>query len=141
MKSAPAIAFDLRPSRGIAVAVTAVGLLASAAPWLTGLPAPARGALSFSAAVWACFALHRFLHPPFRRVAWRPSGWALVDPGGGEHPALLASHARLGGVLVLGFRHGATGRFRFVVAPDNLDAEGRRRLCLLLARPGVAGTS
>ncbi|WP_300619249.1 protein YgfX [Dokdonella sp.] len=141
MTSAPAIAFDLNPSRRIGAAAVVVGLLASAAPWLTGLPLPPRLLLSFAAVVLAGFSLHRFLRPPFRRAARHASGWTLVDRRGDEHPAILETPVRLGSVLALDFRFGTRQRFRFVVAPDNLDAETRRRLALLVARADAAPTS
>ena len=53
-------------------------------------------------------------------------------------PALLETHARLGALLALVFRHGPRARFHVVLAPDNLDAATRRQLLLLLARAGIA---
>jgi hypothetical protein len=133
MKSAPTIAFDHHPSRRIAGIALAVALAAALAPWLTDLALPARGLLSLLALAFAAFALRRYLQPAFRRIAHGAAGWVLVDEAGREHTATLHGHARLGALLTLDLRH-ARGRFRVVLAPDNLDADTRRRLVLLLAR-------
>lgn len=137
MKSAPAIAFDYRPSRALAAATLALVVLAALAPWASALPPAWRLAVSVAAAVSGALALRRALRPAVRRVAWRSSGWVLVDRDGREHAALLESHARLGSLLVLRYRHGPRARCRVVLAPDNLDADTRRRLVLLLARADV----
>lgn len=134
MKSAPAIAFDLRPSRRIGAAAGVVVALATLVPWVTRLSAEVAVVLSLGAFVLGASALWRHMRPPFRRAAWRESGWILLDDDGLEHAAELESHARLGTLLALGFRHGPRARFRFLLAPDNLDADTRRRLILLLAR-------
>jgi len=137
MKSALAIVFDYRPSRRIAAAVSVACALAALAPWASGMPWPARATVSLVALVAGVAALRRFLHPPFRRIALRASGWVLVDAHGAEHPALLQSHAHRGVLLTLGFRHASRKRFHALLAPDNLDAETRRRLIVLLARAEV----
>lgn len=136
MKSAPAIAFDLRPSRRVGAAALAIVALAAIAPWLTDLPRSVVASSSVAALAFGAAALWRHAHPRFRRAAWRESGWTLVDREQGEHAAVLESHARLGALLALGFRTGPRARFRFLLAPDNLDADTRRRLILLLARGG-----
>ena len=138
MKSAPAIAFDLRPSRRIGAVVCALVVLAMLAPWLTSLSTEVAAASSLGAFALGASALWRHRRPNFRRAAWRESGWVLLDRDGHEHPAELESQVRLGALLALGFRHGPRARFRFLLAPDNLDADTRRRLILLLARGGDA---
>jgi hypothetical protein len=137
MKSAPTIAFDYRPSRSIAALAASGTLAASAVPWLSGLAWPLCVAVSVFALVFGMGALHRFTNPPFRRIAFLSSGWTLIDEGGKEHPAIFESHVHLGALLVLGFRYGPRARFRAVLTPDNLDADTRRRLVLMLARADV----
>ena len=138
MKSVPGIAFDYRPSRQLGGVGLAVAALALAAPWLSGLPWPASVLLSSAVLALALRSLARFTRPAFRRIAWRASGWTLVDAGGNEQPAELRRHARFGAWLVLlDFRAGAQARFQAVIAPDNLDADTRRRLILLLCRAEV----
>ena len=74
---------------------------------------------------------------PFRRIAYRPSGWLLVSASGEEYEAILETQARIGALLALGFRHGPRERFHALLAPDNLDLETRRRLVLLLSRAEI----
>jgi hypothetical protein len=138
MKSASATAFDYRPSAWLTAAAVLILCAALAAPWFSALP-PAI-ALAISAAVPAIGvrSLRRFVRPPFRRIAYRASGWILVDANGVEKPALLRWHARLGAWISLDFELDHRRRFRAVLGPDNLDAETRRRLVLMLARAEVA---
>lgn len=138
MKSAPTIAFDYRPSRWIVIAGGVILALAVLAPWLTALPFIASAILSLAAFATGFRALRLHARPRFRRIAWRASGWSLIDPAGEEHAALLTSHAHLGALLSLSFRHGLRARFQALLAPDNLDAQTRRRLILLLTRAEVA---
>ncbi len=138
MKSAPTLAFDYRPSRWVGFAAAAMLALAVLAPWLTALPLMASAAISLAVFAAGLRALQRHLRPRFRRIAWRAAGWSLIDRAGDEHAALLTAHAHLGALLALGFRHGPRARFQAVLAPDNLDAQTRRRLILLLARAEVA---
>lgn len=138
MKSAPTIAFDYCPSRGIAIITSVVLIAAAAAPWFCGLPWGARVALSLAALVIGIAALKRFMYGAYRRIAYRGSGWKLVDVDEAEHAVDLMSHTRLGSWLVLDFRDARNRRFRAVLGPDNVDAETRRRLILLLARAEVA---
>ncbi|MFC4820503.1 protein YgfX [Dokdonella ginsengisoli] len=136
MKPAPAIAFDVRPSRRIGAAVAVGVLLAALAPWATSLPWTSGALLSSGAIAFGALALRRHMRPHFRRAAWRESGWILLDRDGREHAAVLESHVRLGALLSLAFRHAPRARFRLLLAPDNLDADTRRRLILRLARDG-----
>ena len=140
MKSAPTIAFDYRPSRWIAVVASVVVIAAMAAPWLSALPWSAGIALSLAALVSGMAALKRFAYAPFRRIAYQASGWKLVDVDEAEHAVDLKAHTRLGSWFVLDFRRARRLRFRAVLGPDNVDAETRRRLTLLLARAEVAQT-
>jgi toxin CptA len=138
VKSAPTIAFDYRPSRGIAIAATVVVMAAVMAPWFTGLHWSVALALSTAALIIGMAALKRFTHTAFRRIAYQASGWKLVDADEVEYAVDLMAHTRLGIWLVLDFRQARDHRFRAVLGPDNVDAETRRRLILLLARAEVA---
>ncbi len=137
MKSAPTIAFDYRPSRWVGAMAVLICLAAASAPWLSGLPLPACAALSLAVLSYAAYELQRFGNPRFQRIAYRASGWVVVDAGGNEHAAILKSHAHLGALLALGFRIGPRARLRVVLTPDNLDADARRRLVLMLARAEI----
>jgi toxin CptA len=140
MRSAPTIAFDYRPSRRVAGVASIVLIAAVAAPWLSGVSRPAEIVLSLAAFVLGIAALKRFTQVGFRRIAYQASGWKLVDAAQAEHAADLLSHTRLGDWLVLDFRNADRHRFRALLGPDNVDAETRRRLILLLARGEVAQT-
>ena len=140
MRSAPTIAFDYRPSRRVAGVASVVLIAAVAAPWLSGVSCPAGVAFSLAAFVLGKTALKRFTQAGFRRIAYQASGWKLVDAAQAEHATDLVSHTRLGDWLVLDFRSSDRHRFRALLGPDNVDAETRRRLILLLARGEVAQT-
>ena len=91
MKSAPAIAFDYRPSRWLVAAVAAVTLAASIAILQSGLPLALRLALLAAAVAYATYSLRRFRRQAPRRLAWHAAGhWRVADADGGEHTAELA---------------------------------------------------
>ena len=138
MRSAPAIAFDYRASPLLALAAATGVVAAIAAPWLSRLPTGACGVASLAALVAGVASLARFGRVAFPRIALRASGWTLVDAAGVEHTANLVAHVRLGTWLVLDFRSANRRRFRAVLGPDNIDADTRRRLILLLSRAEVA---
>lgn len=133
MKSAPAIAFDFRPSRGIAMAITGMTLLAILAISLSGLSAPWTWLLAIMAFAHGSWSLHRHLRPGAVRIAHGEGGWLLVDSDGNESPVVLVDHAHPGFLLMLGFRMDGGPIQRFVLTPDNCDAELRRRLLLMIA--------
>lgn len=140
MRSAPSIAFDYRPSAVMAGATVLVALAAALAPWASAAPLALRTALSALALAGAAIVLRRYCRPPFRRIVRGVSGWRLVDREGGEHAAVLHSHRRLGSLIALDWRCAPRTHFRVLITPDNLDADTRRRLVLLLARgepPGI----
>ncbi|MBA8885283.1 hypothetical protein [Dokdonella fugitiva] len=134
MRSAPSIVFDYRPSPAVATATVVVALAAGLAPWASAAPLALRIALSALALGGAAIALHRYRAPAFRRIVCGASGWRLVDRDGREHAAVLHAHRRLGSLLALDWRCAPRSHFRVLVTPDNLDADTRRRLVLLLAR-------
>ncbi len=112
-------------------------LAAAVSPWMSALSTASALAVTMLAFALGGAALREFLRPLFVRIALRDSGWTLVDRSGGEREASLESHARLGSWVSLGFRAGASPRFRALLGPDNLDAPTRRRLILLLSRAEI----
>jgi toxin CptA len=136
MKSAPTIAFDYRPSRIVAIAAATVAALALAAPLLSGLPLVLRAALALLALLAGLASIRRFLRPRLRRVAHGATGWQLVD-GDEAREATLLSHARIGAFIALSWRLADGERRHAVLAPDNIDADTRRRVALLLLRADV----
>jgi hypothetical protein len=138
MRSAPSIAFDARPSRALACAA-AVGIVAACvAPWQSALPTSVRVIASIAALATGVFALARFAHPRFERVAYGATGWTLSLANNDATSAELVGHRRLGLWLALDFRIADRSRFRCVLGPDNSDADTRRRLALMLARAEIA---
>jgi toxin CptA len=134
MKSAPAIAFDYRPSRRVAIAVVGVAALAILAVFLSGLSLGMRLVLALAALVLTVPALRKHLRPSTRRVAHGAGGWLLVDGEGNERSARLVAHVQRGNLLLLEFRaEEQSGHQRILLTTDNSDADLRRRLILVLA--------
>ncbi|MGB0134016.1 hypothetical protein [Dokdonella sp.] len=133
MKSAPAIAFDYRPSRLLGLAIACMTVLAVVATVLNGLDLQWRLLLALIAASFGSFALFRHLQPRYLRIARGEGGWILVDGHGVDHPASLIGHVDRGGLLVLEFVDDTVARTRFILAADNCEGDLRRRLLLVLA--------
>lgn len=133
MKSAPTIAVDYRPSRMIALAGGAIVLLAAVAPLLTGWPIAPKLVVSLCALVAGMASVLRFARPPLRRIAYGADGWQLRDRER-AHDAVLVTHARIGPFTALTWRLATGRRWHALLAPDNADAETRRRMTLVLAR-------
>src|ERR1700752_1680467 len=117
MRSAPAIAFDYRPSHELAHLIAAGVLAAIVAPWISRLPAIACGAASLSALLAGIVSMARFRRARFPRIGLPASGWGLVGAPGPERTADLVPHVRLGPWLVLDFRSVGHRRFRAVLGP------------------------
>jgi toxin CptA len=133
MRSAPAIAFDYRPSRWLLSMEALIVVLAVVSIVLSGLPSLAQLALIPLTLISSGIALYRQLHPKFARIAHGEAGWRLIDVEGNETSAELVDHLRRGSLLVLTLKSSGSGLVRFVFAPDNIDQETRRRLMLTLA--------
>jgi hypothetical protein len=138
MRSAPAIAFDYRPSRALAATVACVAVAAAVAPWLGAVPITLRAFATLSVSIVAAVEIRRLLSARYRRISHGAPGWRLFDASGESRVAELVSHHRVGAWLALDFRVDADRRFSIVLGPDNLDADTRRRLVLMLARAEVA---
>ncbi len=134
MKSAPAIAFDYRPSRRVAAAAATIAVLAIVAILASGIGTPARLVLIVAVSAHAAWSLRRFLATPFVRVTRDAGGWQLVTREDERLAASLRGHVRLGPLLVLEFAVPGRRPFRCVLAGDVIDTELRRRLLLVLAR-------
>ena len=133
MKSAPAIAFDYQPSRGLAIAMIGVTLLSMIAVLLSGVGIALKLLISISSLVYGSWSLRRHLKSDVVRIARGAGGWILVDAKGTEFPVTLVDSLRHECLLVLGFRRDEGPIQRFVLAPDNCDADLRRRLVLTVA--------
>jgi len=135
MKSAPAIAFDYRPSRWLAAAVACATLLAFTAVVLSGMPWWAKIVTAIVAGIYVVHSLWQFWHLSARRVAWHEAGhWRIVGPDGVEHVADLEHAVVRGAWIVLRLRCNGKGRLALVLGPDNCDADTHRRLRVRLTR-------
>ncbi|ANB19141.1 hypothetical protein [Dokdonella koreensis] len=130
MRSAPAIAFDYRPSRLLIAALTVMGSLALVAVALCGLGLPLKLAVAAIVVVCVIRALTGLIRPAYTRIAHGEAGWVLVRRSGAEAAAALSKHVKLGALQVLDLRVDSRS-FRVVVLPDNLEPDLRRRLALI----------
>ena len=135
MKSAAAIAFDYRPSRLLAGAIVLVLALALLGVTLSGFGLPIKLLIAAGSTVYAALTLRRFLRGGVRRAAWHEAGhWRIVDGDGEEHGADLAHAVVRGAWIALNLRRADGARIALLLAPDNSDADVRRRLRVRLAR-------
>ncbi|HET6546320.1 MAG TPA: hypothetical protein VFG55_06190 [Rhodanobacteraceae bacterium] len=137
MKSAVTIGFDYRPSIALTGAGACVVLLATAAVLASGMPLPLRAVLAPVVLLAGTRALWRFLRSPVRHVAHGLAGWTLVGGRGSAEAVTLRGHARIGALHALDFLQDSGKRARIVLTPDNLDADRRRRLRLILSRGDI----
>jgi hypothetical protein len=135
MKSETAIAFELRPSRRVAGAVTTLAVLALASILLSGVP----DALRIVLALFVVFSVARWWQrQPHRR--WRAvtchgdGGWTLRGAHVADEPAKLQSWRRLGNALVLRIVPAHGPRCDIALLPDSVDADTLRRLRVRLVR-------
>jgi toxin CptA len=135
MKSAPAIAFDYRPSRWLLAAMVAIALLALAAVALSGLNAWLKLGLAVCVVAYAVLTLRGFLQPRFTHVTWHSAGhWRLRDAADREQIAELQHTVVLGILIVLTLRFDPKRTLALPLLPDNCDAQTRRRLRVRIAR-------
>ena len=138
MKSAPSIAFDLRPSRMVASALLLITLAAVGALTASHLPSSIQAIGSVAVLFYGGWCLRQHLRTDHVRIARGTGGWFVVDRDGNELALILRGHQRLGNLITLQLQTAAfvapQRRLRYVFAPDNLDAESRRLLVLSLLR-------
>ncbi|MEO8780124.1 MAG: protein YgfX [Rhodanobacter sp.] len=141
MTSAPAIGFDYSPSRWLQRGLLLVAALAVLALMLCALPLWLR-LLLVILVLLASWRAHRQLAAPWVAAAgWSDgSDWTLRTTDHEDLPAQLASFRVLGAFVLLRLRAARQGTCVLVLAPDNSDADIRRRLRMRLAtmQPGEA---
>jgi len=141
MTSAPAIGFDYAPSRWLRRVVLLVAALAALAAMLCSLPLWIRLALVV-VVLLAAWRTHRQLAWPVVVAAGWGSGadWTLHMADNEDVPAALLSFRVLGPFVLLRLRAVDRGVHALLLAPDNSDADIRRRLRMRLATvtPGEA---
>ena len=134
MTSAPAIGFEYRPSRllqGVLIVVAAAALLATVLcmiPWWLKL-------LLIAAVTWTTGdALRRLMSGPVAAAGWSTDlAWTLHLHNHEDVAATLGSFRVLGGFVLLRLRTTGYGVQVLLLAPDNSDADIRRRLRMRLA--------
>lgn len=142
MTSAPAIGFEYRPSRWLGRLLCLVSVLATLAVWISAIPWPARLAITLTIGLALWRAQVRWSGAPVQAAGWgRDGGWSLRLRGDQDCVATLTS-SRLIGDRVVWLRLSLAGRGRvaLLLAPDNSDADIRRRLRMRLAQVEASGT-
>lgn len=132
MRSAPAIGFELRPSRLLLVATVSMTALALLAIVACAAPAWLKLVLCALVLAGAGSAIRSLRDPSYRHISHDQTGWQIGARDGSIIAVELRQHARLGAMLVLEFQL-SVGRWRCLIAPDMVDADTRRRLLLTLA--------
>ncbi|MFC4526462.1 hypothetical protein ISN76_12675 [Dyella halodurans] len=136
MTSAPAIGFEYSPSRWLGRALGLMSVLAAVAILLAALPFWLRFPLALLPLLAAAHAGLRFRQSSVRAAGWRRDGsWSLRLASGEDVPATLASFRATGELIWLRLRTQGRGNVVLLLAPDNADADIRRRLRMRLALP------
>ncbi|WP_205746387.1 hypothetical protein [Dyella amyloliquefaciens] len=135
MTSAPAIGFEYRPSRWLGRVLVPMVSLAVAAAWLSAIPYLLKALVTalLVAAAWRSLAM--FVRSPVRGTGWsQRSGWTVRMADGEDKPASLLAF-RVAGERMIWLRLGVPGHgaVSMLLAPDNSDADIRRRLRMRLA--------
>ena len=134
MTSAPAIGFEYRPSRLLRRTLVLVAALAVLAVALSALAIWLKGLLVLAVAVAAWRSLRRMAMEPVAAAGWSADdGWTLRLADHEDLPAMLASFRVLGTFVLLRLRTAEQGVRVLLLAPDNSDADIRRRLRMRLA--------
>ena len=135
MKSAPAIAFEYRPSRWLLASLLCIALLATVAIAASALAWSVKLILAAAVCAYAIHSARRHLHPAVRRCAWYENGhWRVRDPTGEDHAATLLRASVRGVLIVLVLRSALQRSTSLILLPDNCDADTRRRLRVRLSR-------
>ena len=133
MISAPAIGFEYRPSGWLPRLLWLLAVLAVLALALAGMSIGLKWLLALLVAglVWRAVRRHRLT--TVAAAGWSAEGgWSLRFADGSDAPAMLASFRVLGAAILLRLRT-AAGEQVLLLAPDNSDADIRRRLRMRLA--------
>lgn len=134
MTSAPAIGFEYRPSRLLRRTLVFVAALVMLAVALSALAIWLKGLLVLAVAVATWRSLRRMAMEPVAAAGWSADdGWTLRLADHEDLPAMLASFRVLGTFVLLRLRTAEQGVRVLLLAPDNSDADIRRRLRMRLA--------
>ncbi|MDE2307740.1 MAG: hypothetical protein KGJ97_05545 [Xanthomonadaceae bacterium] len=134
MTSAPAIGFEYRASRRFRRWLALLGTLAVAAVALSALAPWQKLPLAVGVLLATALAARRIAASPVIAAGWRAdNGWTLQLAPHQEVSATLASFRVLGSFVLLRLRTAERGVLVLLLAPDNSDADIRRRLRMRLA--------
>ncbi len=136
MTSAPAIGFDYSPSRWLQRALLLVAVLAVLATMLCALPLWLRLLVAVVVVLVTWDTRRRLAAPAVIAAGWSDgSDWTLRMTDNEDIPAILVSFRVLGAfvLLRLRLRSARQGTCVLLLAPDNSDADIRRRLRMRLA--------
>ncbi|HVB84959.1 MAG TPA: protein YgfX [Rhodanobacteraceae bacterium] len=132
MRSAPDISFELKPSPSELALLAAVTVLALIGAWGADLDGLTRLALAAVVLVVAGAALRRRLRPPLVAVRWRGDGEVRVTLRDGSEVEATLRGRSWGPLIVLALAWRGR-RLGLWLWPDQLDADGRRRLRMRLS--------
>ncbi len=141
MTSAPAIGFDYVPSRLLQRGLLVIAALTMLATMLCALPLWVRLALAMALLLATWGMLRHLAAPTVVAAGWSAeSDWTLRMADSEDVPASLVSFRVLGVFVLLRLRSTRQGTCVLLLAPDNSDADIRRRLRMRLAtmQPGEA---
>jgi toxin CptA len=134
MTSAPAIGFEYRPSRLLPRALIGVAMLAALAVMLSALQLWLKPLLLLLVLVATWRAIRRLAASPIAAAGWSAdNAWTLRLLDHDDVPATLASFRVLGALVWLRLQTAERGAQVLLLAPDNSDADIRRRLRMRLA--------
>lgn len=143
MTSAPAIGFEIRPSRWLPRVLLLASALAVVAVWASAIPLVLKLGIC-GGLVFAFLRMRAQLSRlPVQAAGWaRDGGWSLRMDEGEDVAATLAAF-RVFGEKAIWLRLALPARRHVVLllAPDNSDADIRRRLRMRLAQAEAAGHS
>jgi toxin CptA len=139
MTSAPAIGFEYRPSRWLPRLLWLLAVLALFAVATCGLPVWLKLVLAMLVVALVFLAVRRHRASPVTAAGWSgEGGWSLHLADRSDTPASLASFRVLGACILLRLRTATLGEQVLLLAPDNSDADIRRRLRMRLAMAHAA---
>ncbi len=133
MTSAPAIGFEYRPSPGYRAVLAAAAALAVLAVWLSALTWWIKILLSLAVLAAVAQTVRRIARSPVAAAGWGDDDWTIHMVSHQDVPATLASFRVLGAFVLLRLKTARHGTHSLLLAPDNSDADIRRRLRMRLA--------
>jgi toxin CptA len=134
MTSAPAIGFEYRPSRGFRHVLAAIALLAVLAVLLSALVWWFKTLLVLIVLLATWRSLRAMASSPVAAAGWGAEDlWTVHLQSHEDVPATLASFRVLGAFVLLRLKTSRHGVQVLMLAPDNSDADIRRRLRMRLA--------